>query len=500
MDSNERRNTMPLNHVRFLNREAPIFGKILFGRILKQIINLVNEVRGDSTTNNTLTTDTKRLVNEIRASLLGDYLDSGAGLAIGTTKPNVSNIEFDYHLAGVEYNKPINAAGTALSGDDVPQSLYGGWALDIGANKTIDITPAAANATGYASAVLAIAGIPAVAADHIRLGTVTAIKVDVDFLNSAPSLAIGTTKTNISHVEFTHWHSQVEKTEPALPAGKILAGDSIPQSKYGAFRLEIGVDETLDLIPADDNSTGYDSSVLALAGLPTIQANHVNVGTLTVIKVDDNFLNSAPSLAIGSTKPNVAHAEFTHWHSQVEKTEGALAAGMALAGDTVPQNLYGAFRFQIGVDETLDLVPAADNVSGYASAALALAGLPAIEAGHVNVGTVSVFHNDAGGFIPGTTDLDAAGTAVIYTDGALDGFFIPGTTELDDAEVTDVYADGALDGFFDPGTTELDDAEVTDDYVDATPGRPTIGAAVTASSPAALTATDVDDINGEVDD
>ena len=489
-----------INHVRFLNREAPIFAKILFGRILKQIINLVNEVRGDATTNNTLTTDTKRLVNEIRASVLGDYLDSGAGLAIGSTKPNVANIEFDYHLAGVEYNKPLNAVGTALSGDDVPQSLYGGWALDIGANKTIDITPAAANASGYASAVAAIAGIPAVASDHIRLGTVTAIKVDVDFLNSAPSVAIGSTKTNIAHAEFTHWHAQVEKTEPALPVGKILAGANIPQSLYGAFRLEIGADETLDLVAATDNATGYASSVLALAGLPSVQANHVNVGTLTVIKVDDDFLNSAPTLAIGSTKPNVSHVEFTHWHSQVEKTEPIFAAGMALAGDTIPQNLYGAFRFQIGVDETLDLVPAADNVSGYASAVLALEGLPAIEAGHVNVGTVTVFHNDVGGFIPGTTDLDAGGTAVIYIDGDLDGFFIPGTTELDDAEVTDVYADGDLDGFFDPGATELDDAEVTDIYTDETPGIPTIGAAVTDSSPAALTATAVDDINGDVDD
>ncbi len=488
------------NHVKLLNRDFFGLGRLKLGRIVKQIINLINELRSDAATSNTMADDTKTLVNQIRTSLLDDYLDSAAGLAIGSTKPNVANIEFDFHLAGVEYNKTINAVGTALSGDDVPQSLYGGWALDIGANKTIDITPAAANGTGYASAVAAIAGIPAVAADHVRLGTVTAIRVDVDFLNSAPSLAIGTTKTNISHVEFTHWHSQVEKTEPALPAGIILAGDSIPQSKYGAFRLEIGVDETLDLIPADDNSTGYDSSVLALAGLPALQANHVNVGTLSVIKVDDDFLNSAPTLAIGSTKPNVSHVEFTHWHSQVEKTEPILAAGMALAGDTIPQNLYGAFRFQIGVDETLDLVAATDNGTGYASAVLALAGLPAIEANHVNVGTVSVFHNDVGGFQPGVTDLDAGGTAVIYTDGDLDGFFIPGTTELDDAEVTDLYVDGDLDGFFVPGTTELDDAEVTDVYTDETPGIPTIGAAVGSSSPATPVATVVDDISGDVDD
>ena len=491
---------MPQNIVKLLNTESPLFSKFKFGRVLKQIITLVNELRTDHATAVALATDNKRLLNEIRANLVGDYLDSAPVLAIGSTKPNVANAKFDFHINGDEYDQVALAAGTALSGDDVPQSLYGAWALDVGINETIDITPAAGNATGYASAVLALAGIPAVAADHIRMGTVSVIKVDVDFLDSAPTLAIGTTKTNISHVEFTHLHTQVTKTEPALPVGMILSGSSIPQSLYGAFRLEIGVDETLDLIPATNNATGLASAVLALADLPAVQASHVNVGTITVIKVDDHFLDSAPTLAIGSTKPNVANAEFTHYHAQALKTEPILAAGTALAGSTIPQNLYGAFRFQIGVDETLDLVAATDNVTGYASAVLALAGLPAIEAGHVSVGTVTVFHTDAGGFIPGTTDLDAVGTVVAYADGALDGFFIPGTSELDDSEITVIYTDGSLDGFFDPGTTDLDDSEVTDVYTDNSIGLNDIGAAVAISSPAAIGAGAVNDIEGSVTD
>ena len=294
----------------------------------------LDTAESDLDTVETLADNLKTLANGMRSLFLGDYLDSGPGLAIGSTKANVANEAFEFHINGKEYQKAAVAAGTALSGDDVPQSLYGAWALDIGANKTIDIIPAAANATGYASAALAIAAIPAVAADHVRMGVVTAIKVDDHFLNSAPSLAIGTTKTAVAHAEFTHWHEQTEYTEPALAAGKALAGDTIPQNKYGAFRLEIGADETLDLVAASDNATGYNTAELALAGLPAVSASHVAVGTITVT------------------------------------------------------------------------------------------------------------HTDIGGFVPGTTELDAAGVTAAYTDGDLDGFFVPGTTELDDSEVTAEYTDG----------------------------------------------------------
>ena len=355
-----------MNQVRWLNRENNVFFKIKFGRILKQVITAINEMITDHATQRTVIADTKTLVNAIRAQLVGDYLDEAPGLDIGSTKPNVLNTAFEFHVNGDSYTKAAVAAGTALAGDNIPQSLYGAFALDIGINKTVDIIPAADNATGYASAVLALVGIPAVGADHLRMGTVSVIKVDVDFLNSAPTLAIGTTNTKVSHVEFTHWHAQAEKTEPALAAGATLTGDTVPQNKYGAFRFEIGADETLDLVPADDNVTGYDSAVLALADLPAVGANHAVVGTFTVI------------------------------------------------------------------------------------------------------------NTDVAGFIPGTTALDAGTVTVVYADGALDGFFIPGTTELDDGEVTDVYADGTV--------------------------GMTIPAAVSTSPPAVISAGAVDDIEGEIDD
>lgn len=366
------------NDVYNLNHESPAMHQVRLGDKLKQLITLGNQLRTAAVSENKVTAGMPgvgygisapakvrmtgpiryqiggqsyesadvalgnkveqliALANDMRTKILGTYLDGAPALAIGSTPENVANADLDFHLAGTEYHKDAVAAGTALSGDNVPQSKYGGWALDIGIDLTIDITPAADNATGYADAAAAIAGIPAVAGSHIRMGTVTAIKVDVDYLESAPSLQIGTTKPNLAHVEFTHMHSQVQKTEPALPAGIALTGDTIPQNKYGAFRLEIDSGEVLDVVEAADHATGYDTETLALEALPGVSANHVEVGILTVMSVN------------------------------------------------------------------------------------------------------------VGGFIPATTDLDHVDVTENYIGGTLDGFFFPGTTALDDSEVTDVYTDATV--------------------------------------------------------
>jgi hypothetical protein len=106
---------------------------------------------------------------------------AGPGLAIGSTKPNVKTDSFSFVMAGTYYFKAAVPAGTALSGADVPEDKYGAWALEIGTNGTIDIIEATDNATGYDSSALAIAGLPAVQASHVRIGTVTAMKSDGAF-------------------------------------------------------------------------------------------------------------------------------------------------------------------------------------------------------------------------------------------------------------------------------------------------------------------------------
>ncbi len=126
---------------------------------------------------NTLQTDAAAaivLANDIRAKLKGDYLITKSGLDIGSTKTAVANAALDYIIGGVQYSKAAVAAGTAPGNDVIPQDTYGAVALDIDAAGTITVAEAADNATGYASAALAIAGIPAVASTKARLGTVTA--------------------------------------------------------------------------------------------------------------------------------------------------------------------------------------------------------------------------------------------------------------------------------------------------------------------------------------
>jgi hypothetical protein len=158
-------------------------------------------------TTKTLAEDVQTLVNDIRAKLKGDYIVSLPALAIGSTPANVANVAFDFTVNGIRYSKAAIAAGTAPGNDVVPQSTFGAVAFDIGTDGTIDAVEAAANATGYASAVLAIAGIPAVAADHARIGNVTATKSDGAFtfgttaLNAANSTVVYTDgETNLEAI------------------------------------------------------------------------------------------------------------------------------------------------------------------------------------------------------------------------------------------------------------------------------------------------------------
>jgi hypothetical protein len=132
-------------------------------------------------TTDTEVADIKTLVNDIRAKLKGDYNVSLPGLLIGSTATAVANVAFDFLITGVRYTKAAVAAGVAPGNDVIPQSTYGAVALDIVAAGTVTIAEAAANATGYASAALAIAGIPAVATGKARMGTVTVTKSDGAF-------------------------------------------------------------------------------------------------------------------------------------------------------------------------------------------------------------------------------------------------------------------------------------------------------------------------------
>jgi hypothetical protein len=129
-----------------------------------------------------------------------------------------------------------------------------------------------------------------------------------------------------------------------------------------------------------------------------------------------NYLLSLPVLAIGSTPENVANIAFDFQIGGVKYSRAAVAAGTALAGDNVPQNTYGAWRLEIGVNGTIDIVAATGNAVGYVSAALAIAGLPAVSDDHAEMGYVTAI-NSAAVFEPGTTSLALGTVTAAYTDG-----------------------------------------------------------------------------------
>lgn len=156
----------------------------------------------------------------------------------------------------------------------------------------------------------------------------------------------------------------------------------------------------------------------AQAIINELQTDHGTYKTVVdsvIDKLQGNYVIGVPALAIGSTKPDCATALFHYMIAGKHYIKAAVAAGSGLGNDVVPQNTYGAVALEIGADGTIDAIEAADNATGYASAALALAGIPAASSAHARVGTVSAIKTD-GAFTFNTTDLDAANSTVVYTD------------------------------------------------------------------------------------
>lgn len=161
---------------------------------MQNVTDLINEMQTDHAT-------TRSTLAALVTALQGDWILTSPGLAIGSTPTAVANVAFDYVINGVPYKKAAVAAGTAPGNDVIPQALYGAVAFDIGTDGTVDAVEATANATGYASAVLAAAGLPAAAADHARMGYVTATKSDGTFTFGTTEL--GAANTTVAYTNFT---------------------------------------------------------------------------------------------------------------------------------------------------------------------------------------------------------------------------------------------------------------------------------------------------------
>lgn len=150
-------------------------------------------------------------------------------------------------------------------------------------------------------------------------------------------------------------------------------------------------------------------------------------------------VDGATALAIGSTAANVANGEFTYRINGQIYRKDADAVGVALSGANVPDAKAGGWALDIDIGGTITIIPATDNATGYTTELLAKAGIPAIAvADTVRLGTVTVLNSGA---------------------------------------------------IFDPGTTDLNAVTVSNaTFTNAVPALTTLGAAISANSPATLTA------------
>jgi len=128
-------------------------------------------------------------------------------LAIGTAPAKVLNAAFSYDIAGEHYTKA--SAETALSGDTIPQNKYGAFALTIDTDGTITVTEADNNATGYATASLAVRGLNRASGTSAFVGYVTVLETAAaGFVPGTTSLATGGTVTA------TYTDGQWERRQP----------------------------------------------------------------------------------------------------------------------------------------------------------------------------------------------------------------------------------------------------------------------------------------------
>lgn len=145
----------------------------------------------------------------------------------------------------------------------------------------------------------------------------------------------------------------------------------------------------------------------------------VNALQTTVAAIIDtlqgNYVTGVPALSVGSNADDIATAAFDYVIGGKTYSKAAVTTGTGPGNDVIPQATFGAVALDIGADGTLDAIEAPDNATGYASAALAVAALPAAAAGHARVGWVTATKSD-GAFTFGTTNLDAANTTVAFTD------------------------------------------------------------------------------------
>ncbi|MDD4339205.1 MAG: hypothetical protein PHV00_05945 [Syntrophales bacterium] len=221
------------------------------------------------------------IINDVQreiAELAGCYQTIDSDLATVAATRTVSNLGACYRVNAVEL---IQSASRIALRKILPRQI----------GRVANLDQAAPQCWYEFGSTIGIDPLPA--AEHTLHAYLTAPPPEI---SPAPNLQAGTEPEGVATDDFIYYLSDTKYAAAAVPAGTALTGSAIPLGKYGAWRLEIGADGTLDMVAATDNATGYASAALALAGLPTLQSAHVAVGTVTVTKSDGIFTPGTTSL------------------------------------------------------------------------------------------------------------------------------------------------------------------------------------------------------------
>ena len=148
---------------------------------------------------------------------------------------------------------------------------------------------------------------------------------------------------------------------------------------------------------------------------------------------DSAGLLTQPALTVGTTATNVATEAFDYIIANVAYSKAAVAAGTAPTATTVPDGTWGLFGFEIAADGTIDNNDAADNDTGYATEALAIAALPAVSGSHIMIGYMTI-QADGDDFVGATDDISPntdVGDYNFYTTAKLGELTSGGISQLD---------------------------------------------------------------------
>lgn len=175
-----------------------------------------------------------------------------------------------------------------------------------------------------------------------------------------------------------------------------------------------------------DNNYLFNSS-LAYAGASTYSLNNlIYPGDGGGWYFEDNVHElSSSSMRRGTVSAaKVKTDEFKYWIAHTLYT--ASASETSLPEGTIPTGKYGIFKLSIDTSGNYTITAGSANGVGYASAADAIAALPATPEGQYHVGSFTIYNNSGEVFTNGTTNLNATGVTTTFGENDTGGYPVGG--------------------------------------------------------------------------